>query len=72
MKALPLGVMSTRIFFAMNIFSMNIGNEIIPITSIIPELRLKHATDDDILFQSNIKKLLNQKKIFVKVFGKKK
>jgi hypothetical protein len=44
-----------------NVFSMKVGNDIIPITSIIPESRLNHSTDDDILFQSNIKKLLNQK-----------
>jgi hypothetical protein len=33
----------------------------IAITSIIPEVKLLSSTDDDIMFQSNLKRLLNQK-----------
>ncbi len=44
-----------------SLFSLKIGNEIISITSIIPEYRLINGGNNDILFQSNIKKLLNQR-----------
>ncbi len=43
------------------IFAMKINEEIIPITTIIPEIKLLNATDDDVMFQSNVKRLLNQK-----------
>jgi hypothetical protein len=43
------------------VYAMRINDVIIPITSIIPEHKLLNATDDDVLFQSNVKRLLNQK-----------
>jgi hypothetical protein len=43
------------------IFTLKINNDILAITSFIPEYRLTHAKEDDILFQSGIKKLLNQR-----------
>jgi hypothetical protein len=43
------------------VYAMKINDEIIEIISIIPETKLLSATDDDVMFQSNIKRLLNQK-----------
>lgn len=42
-------------------FFVKINNEIISITTIIPEHKLLNATEEDVMFQSNVKRLLNQK-----------
>ena len=44
-----------------HVYGMRINDEIIAITSIIPETKLLNATEDDVMFQSNVKRLLNQK-----------
>jgi hypothetical protein len=41
--------------------SVKLNHNLGVITSIIPEHKLLNATEDDVMFQSNIKRLLNQK-----------